>query len=390
MITRDLFAYSLSIFSRYPVLTITGPRQSGKTTLVKSAFPDLPYHNLEELGTREFALSDPIGFMAGLKNGAIIDEIQRAPDLLSQIQVQVDAAGKNGMFVLTGSSQLSLMEVVSQSLAGRTTLVKLLPFSVSEVRTIGGDIAPDELMFRGFYPRIYDQHLDPTVTIGDYIETYVERDLRSFAQIRDLSLFRRFLKLCAGRVGQLLKVTSLANDVGVSKTTVSKWLSILEASYLIFILDPYHANIRKRLVKTPKLYFYDVGLAAYLLGIENSTQVATHPLRGNLFENLVLTEILKHRFNSGKRTNLSFYRDSGGNEVDVLIEVGGKTIPIEIKSGQTITTGYFKGFNKLADVLKKNMGRPVLVYTGDRDEDRTAAIVTNLSKLSTRLKELGF
>ena len=374
---------------KYPVLTITGPRQSGKTTLARAVFSDLPYRNLEDLGTRELASSDPIGFMANLGNGAVIDEIQRVPDLLSQIQVQADAAGKNGMFVLTGSSQFSLMETVSQSLAGRTTLLKLLPFSVSEAKTIGGDIAPDELMYKGFYPRIYDQHLDPTVTIGDYIETYVERDLRSFAQIRNLNLFRRFLRLCAGRVGQLLNITNLANDVGVSKTTVSNWISILEASYVVFILSPYYINIRKRLVKSPKLYFYDVGLVAYLLGIENRTQVATHPLRGNLFENLVLTELLKARFNRGKRANFSFYRDSAGNEVDVLMEVGGKIIPVEIKSGQTISTEYFKGFKTLAKVLQNKMGRPLLVYAGDGSEDRSVAVVTSIQELETRLKELG-
>ncbi|MCP4680607.1 MAG: ATP-binding protein [Deltaproteobacteria bacterium] len=389
MIERDLSAYAGSVFQQYPVLTITGPRQSGKTTLARAVFPDLPYQNLEDLGTRELASSDPIGFMANLENGAVIDEIQRVPDLLSQIQVRVDAAGKNGMFVLTGSSQLSLMEAVSQSLAGRTALLKLLPFSVSETKTIGGDTAPDELMYKGFYPRIYDQQLDPTVTIGDYIETYVERDLRSFAQIRNLNLFRRFVRLCAGRVGQLLNTTNLASDVGVSKTTVSNWISILEASYLVFVLNPYHANIRKRLVKSPKLYFYDVGLATYLLGIENSTQIATHPLRGNLFENLVLIELLKHRFNRGKRANFSFYRDSGGNEVDVLMEVGGEIVPVEIKSGQTITGESFKGFRTLAKVLQKKMGRPLLVYTGDRNEDRSDAIVTNIQKLETQLVGLG-
>ena len=388
MIERIAGSHARAVFEKYPVLTITGPRQSGKTTLARSVFSDLAYFNLEDLGTREFALEDPIGFLANVPDGSVIDEIQRAPRLMSQIQVRVDDAGSDGMFVLTGSSQLSLMDSVSQSLAGRTTLLKLLPFSVPEVAAIGGDIDPDELIFRGFFPRIYDRGLDPTTTLGDYVETYVERDLRSIAQIRDLSLFRRFVRLCAGRVGQLMNLTSLAADVGVSKTTISSWLSILEASYIVFLLQPYHANIRKRLVKSPKLYFHDVGLASYLLGIENSRQISTHPLRGNLFENLVVTEVIKHRYNAGKRASCTFYRDSSGHEVDLLVEHGGHIHPFEVKAGRTISREFFRGFETLRNDLGDQVSRPILVYGGDRDEDRTAATVTSIGRLNTRLAEM--
>jgi uncharacterized protein len=388
MIERDISAHAASIFLKYPVLTITGPRQSGKTTLARNLFKNLPYRNLEELGTRELATSDPIGFFSNIPKGAVIDEIQRVPQLLSQIQFIVDEARKNAMFVVTGSSQFELLDSISQSLAGRTTLLKLLPFSVSEAEEIGENSSVDEMMFKGFYPRIYDQNLDPAIAIADYIETYLERDLRTLAQIRNLSLFRRFIRLCAGRIGQLLNLTNLANDVGVSQTTIANWISILEASYLVYVLQPYHSNMRKRLVKSPKLYFYDVGLASYLLGIENSRQLATHPLRGNLFENLVLMELIKHRLNRGNRLNINFYRDSNGNEVDLLVFAAGKTIPIEIKSGQTITKTYFKGFDALKKVLGKNMGQPILIYGGDRDEIRSEAIVTNIHGLKTRLEQL--
>ena len=389
MIQREIAAVAKSLFEAYPVVTITGPRQSGKTTLARSVFSHLPYVNLEELATRELALSDPVAFMSKIQQGAVIDEIQRAPEILSQIQVTVDEAQQNGMFVLTGSSQLKMMESVSQSLAGRTTLLRLLPLSVAEVSRFSISPTVDELIFNGFYPRIYHHGLEPTRVLGDYFETYIERDLRSFAKIRELNLFQRFVRLCAGRVGQLIKLDSLSNDVGVSSTTIKQWLSILEASYVVFLLQPFHANIRKRLVKTAKLYFYDVGLVSFLLGLESKDQVFTHPLRGSLFENMVLAEILKYRFNRGKRLNISFYRDSKGNEVDLLVDIAGKIIPIEIKSGQTVTSSYFKGFAALEKVIGNSIEKKLLVYAGDRDDDRKEAIVTNLRKLPSRLADIG-
>ncbi len=341
------------------------------------------------MAIRELAQADPVAFVAKVENGAVIDEIQRVPHLLSQIQVTVDRAGRDGLFVLTGSSQLKSMESVSQSLAGRTALLKLLPLTVSEARRFGRELPVDELIYTGFYPRIYDRGLEPTRAMGDYFETYVERDVRGFAAIRDLTVFERFMRLCAGRIGQLLKLESLSNDLGVSAATVKHWLSILEASFVVFLLQPYHANIRKRLVKTPKLYFYDVGLAAYLLGIEKSEQVFWHPLRGSLFENLVIAEIIKHRYNNGKRPNVSFYRDAKGNEADLLIDVGGRLYPVEVKAAQTVGSDFFKGFEAVERAIGDRIGQKLLVYAGDRDDERKEAIVTNIDRLPARLDALG-
>ncbi|MFH2006732.1 MAG: ATP-binding protein [bacterium] len=389
MIPRMLASLMAELFGQYPVVTVTGPRQSGKTTLVRHVFDGLSYVNLEDLETREQARSDPKGLLRSLSDGAVIDEIQRVPDLLSQIQVLVDDAGREGMFVLTGSSQLQLMESVSQSLAGRTALLRLLPLSIPELTGAGITLDANELMFRGFYPRIHDRSLDPTRALGDYFETYVERDLRSFVQVRSLSQFQRFVRLCAGRVGQLLNLSGLANDTGVSSTTIGHWLSILEASYIVFLLRPFTTNTRKRLVKSPKLYFYDVGLASYLLGIEEASQLATHPLRGGLFENLVVVEVLKHRLHQGRRIQTHFFRSATGNEVDLLVERGRQVLPIEIKSSHTVSSSFFKGFDALGDLLGDTMDKPLLVYAGDRDEERTAAHVTNVHALGARLSERG-
>jgi len=389
MIPRALASPMADLFAQYPVVTVTGPRQSGKTTLVRHVFDDLSYVNLEDLETRELARSDPKGLVRGLRDGAVIDEIQRVPDLLSQIQVLVDDARREGMFVLAGSSQHQLMESVSQSLAGRTALLKLLPLSIPELAGAGITLDADELMFRGFYPRIHDRSLDPTRALGDYFETYVERDLRSFAQVRSLSQFQRFVRLCAGRVGQLLNLSSLANDTGVSSTTIAHWLSILEASYVVFLLRPFTANTRKRLVKSPKLYFYDVGLASYLLGIEQASQLATHPLRGGLFENLVVVEVLKHRIHQGRRIQTHFFRSATGNEVDLLVKCGRQILPIEIKSSHTVHSSFFKGFDALGGLIGDTMDKPLLVYAGDRDEERTAAHVTHVQALGARLSERG-
>jgi uncharacterized protein len=389
MIEREIAEVTKALFAQYPVVTITGPRQSGKTTLARSVFPDLPYLNLEELSNREFAQTDPVGFMSKVRQGAVIDEIQRVPELLSQIQVIVDAAKENSMFVLTGSSQFTLMSSVSQTLAGRTTLLKLMPLTVQETERFGSSVGVDGWLYKGFYPRIYDQQLDPTRALGDYFETYVERDLRSFANIRNISLFERFMRLSAGRIGQLLKLESLANDVGVSSTTIKEWLSILEASYVVFRLQPFHANIRKRLVKTPKLYFYDVGLATFLLGIETEKQVMTHPLRGSLFENMVLVELLKHRANQGKRINLTFYRDAKGNEVDAIIDIAGRIVAVEIKSGQTVSKSYFNGLATLERAFGDGIAEKIVVYAGDRDDNRREGIVTNVHQFRSHLEGLG-
>ena len=385
MIARDIQPCLLDAFRVNPVVTITGPRQSGKTFLARSAFPELSYRNLERPDTRAYAEEDPNGFLAELTGPAIIDEIQRVPSLLSYIQVQVDEEGANGRFILTGSRQLGMMEAITQSLAGRTALVRLLPLSVHELTQHGLDFTPTDLLFRGLYPRIWDQHLDPTIALGDYFETYAERDVRQVSEIRNLKAFQRFVRLCAGRVGQLLNLSSLSGDAGVSHTTASHWLSVLEASYIIHRLEPWHANIRKRLVRTPKLYFHDVGLATYLLGIEDPTQLATHPLRGGLFENLVVSEVLKARYNRGRRSNLHFYRDHTGNEVDLLYQIAQHVLPIEVKSGQTVARDAFKGFKALDQIIDTYPHGRLLVYGGEREERRSEVTVTTIGRLYDRL-----
>ena len=274
MIGREIMPRLTALFRQYPFVTVTGPRQSGKTTLCRTAFPDLAYANLEAPDQRDFAESDPRRFLSQFSEGAIIDEVQHVPALLSYLQVLADEKGRNGLFVLTGSEQFRLSNAIGQSLAGRTALLRLLPFSLTERRRMSASEAMDDIIYSGFYPRIHDQGLDPTQALGDYFETYVERDVRRLGEIRNLSSFRRFVRLCAGRVGQLVNLGSLGSDAGVSHTTARAWLTVLETSYIIFQLPPFHANIRKRLVKSPKLYFYDVGLASYLIGIESREQVA--------------------------------------------------------------------------------------------------------------------
>ena len=276
-VRRTIEAHLPRLRSQYPVLTITGPRQSGKTSLVKHHFRDLPFVNLESREERAFAREDPKGFLARFADGAILDEIQHVPELTSWIQVLVDERQRNGMFVLTGSRQFQVMEAVSQSLAGRTVMIQLLPFSLEELSVAA---AADDLLLRGFYPRIWDQRLDPVEALSSYLTTYVERDVRQLTQVHNLALFERFLGLCAGRIGQVLNLSTLANDTGISQPTATQWMTILEASYIVYRLRPYHANLGKRLIKSPKLYFYDVGLAARLLEIEHGTHLRRHPLRG--------------------------------------------------------------------------------------------------------------
>lgn len=370
MIEREISGHLASLFQQYPIVTVTGPRQSGKTTLCKQAFSQLTHVSLEQPDSREFAETDPRGFLAQLGTGAIIDEVQRVPDLLSYLQVLVDEDGRNGLFVLTGSEQFGLREAVSQSLAGRTALLRLLPFSLSELQETGASNDVDEMLFSGFYPRIHDQRLDPRQALSDYFETYVERDVRRLANVRELGTFRSFVTLCAGRIGQLLNHSSLGSDAGVTRHTVRDWLNVLEASYIVFQLQPYHANIRKRMVKSPKLYFYDVGLASHLLGIQNAAQIATHPLRGHLFENAVVVEALKHRFNRGLRPNVSFFRDSNGLECDLFYETGHGIGAIEAKAGSTITSDYFRALYRVADIVPEINAKAV-VYGGSERQSRT-------------------
>ena len=384
MIEREIAPRLTALFRQYPFVTVTGPRQSGKTTLCRSVFPDLSYANLEAPDQRDFAESDPRGFLAQLGEGAIIDEVQHVPPLLSYLQVLADERGRNSLFILTGSEQFRLSDAIGQSLAGRTALLRLLPFSLAERRQTGASGAVDDILHSGFYPRILDQGLDPRQALGDYIETYVERDVRRLGEIRNLSSFRRFVRLCAGRIGQLVNLTSLGSDAGVSHTTAREWLTVLEASYIVFQLQPFHANIRKRLVKSPKLYFYDVGLASYLIGIENASQVVTHPLRGALFENAVVAEVLKHRFNRGLNPNLSFFRDSRGLECDLFYETGHGIGAIEIKAGSTVNPDYFRSLNRVAELVP-GVSAKAVAYGGTERQSRSDCEVVPLSGLGELL-----
>lgn len=387
MIRREITPVLVRLFCQYPFVTVTGPRQSGKTTLCQSAFADLEYVNLEAPNQREHAQTDPLGFLERYNEGVIFDEIQRCPELLSYLQVLADEKGSNSLFVLTGSEQFRLSETISQSLAGRTALLRLLPFSLAEHALTGASNKIDDLLYSGFYPRIHDQGLEPQQALGDYFETYVERDVRQLGTVGDLDSFQRFVRLCASRVGQLVNLSSLAKDARVSPTTASQWITTLEASYVVFRLPPYFANISKRLVKSPKLYFYDVGLASHLIGVEHPGQLATHPLRGQLFENAVVMEVLKHRYNLGRRTNLSFFRDAHGLECDLLYESANSISGIEIKSGANFAPDSFDSLEQISSVVPSLVTKAA-VYGGDNWQSHKHGEVLPLHRLPEYLKQL--
>ena len=368
MIERILKSKLIEMANKYPIVTLTGPRQSGKSTLLRNSFQDYEYVSLEDPDMRLFATDDPRGFLSTYPDKTIIDEVQRVPSLFSYIQTHTDKENKEGMYMLAGSHNFLLMESVNQSLAGRTAVLKLLPFSHYEMEK--GEILPsnvNEEIFKGAYPCIYDKAINPDDYYPFYIQTYVERDVRLLRNIGDLSKFIKFLKLCAGRIGQLLNLSSLANECGISVTAATNWLSILEASYICYLLKPDYNNYAKRLVKTPKLYFYDTGLACSLLDIQNTEQITTHFLRGGLFENLVINEFVKESYNRGVEPGLSFWRDSTGNEVDLLRMVGGKQYAYEIKSGATYSPDFFKGISKWAKLSNTPTEQCFAIYNGDRD-----------------------
>jgi uncharacterized protein len=348
----------------YPVVALTGPRQSGKTTLVRHLFSDKPYVSLEDLDERAFATEDPRGFLSRFPFGAVLDEVQRVPSIFSYLQTRVDKTGVAGQFILTGSQQFDFISGITQSLAGRVALATLLPFSIGELQRVG--LVPDQLdqiMFAGLYPPVYDRELDPRLWYANYTRTYVERDVRQLINVRDLQTFQRFVKLCAGRNAQLLNLSALAADCGITHPTARAWMSVLEASYIIYLLQPHHRNFNKRLIKTPKLYFYDTGLVCHLLGIDDAEQLATHSQRGALFESLVVAELLKARVHRLRRNNLFFWRDRAGTEVDVLIESGEELVPVEIKSGQTIASDFDKGLRRWQEVAH-HLEEGWLVYGG--------------------------
>ncbi len=367
MYKREIETELKKMAESYPVVTVIGPRQAGKTTLVRNTFPDKPYANLESPDVRSLAVSDPRQFLGSFPDGAILDEVQRVPQLLSYIQVIVDEQDRKGMFILTGSHQVEVQLAVSQSLAGRTAILDLLPMSLTELAESGIALSLDEALLYGGYPRIFKDKLNPTNAYINYFRTYIERDLRELINVKDLSQFQIFVKLCASRIGQLLNLESIGNEVGVSSNTIKHWISILEASFVVIRLQPYFENFGKRQIKSPKLFFTDVGLASFLLEIHNTTQMANSPMRGHLFENLVFLELVKSRLNQGLLPQLYFYRDTKANEVDFIYKTGHQLIPIEVKSSQTFHPSLFKNLSFFQQLVGERALKGYLIYAGDHE-----------------------
>jgi len=372
MVPRSLGDKIMSLSRSFPIISLTGPRQSGKTTLVKALFPDYSYVNLENIDDRSAAEEDPVRFLRfQSEKGKIIDEAQKVPALFSYLQGIVDESKEMGKFVLTGSQNFLLLESITQSLAGRVAVCHLMPFGLPELSR--ADILPadlDTMLYSGCQPVIYDRNVPPEDYFPSYIQTYIERDVRSIQNVGDLSTFQRFVKLCAGRVGQLLNLSSIGNELGINYKTVRSWISILEASFIVFLLRPHHQNFNKRVVKQPKLYFYDTGLLCALLGLRDSDQLNAHYLRGNIFESFVVSEYVKMRYHAGLRPNAFFWRDNTGHEIDLLLEEGLHLRAVEIKSGETLNDTFFKGLQ----YFKRISGLPEdcfhLIYGGDKNLSR--------------------
>lgn len=387
MIKRQASSKALQLAQQFRAVLIMGPRQSGKTTLAKMTFPDKPYASLETPSVRQFAMEDPIQFLAQFPNGAILDEIQRVPALLSWLQQNLDDTPTvKGKFILTGSNNLLLLESVTQTLAGRVGHIELLPFSLAELSALPNALTDvNTLLWSGAYPPVQADGISPNDWFASYIRTYIERDVRQLKNIGNLLLFERFLSLCAGRVGQELNFTQLSNEVGADVKTIQSWMGILQASYIVYLLPPFFKNFNKRLTKTPKLYFYDTGLVCNLLRISDPNILIQHPFKGALFENFIIAELLKNRFNQGQRSNLYFWRESSGNEIDVLIDEGLRQIPIEIKSGQTIHSDWLKGL-KYWQTLTKQIGESsYVIYGGDEIQNRSEGIVIQSWKEISKL-----
>ena len=389
-IERQMKSVAEDRLRSYPVLTITGPRQSGKTTLARLLRPETRYVSLEDPDIRAFATEDPRGFLADTGDEAIIDEVQRVPDLLSYLQGVLDAGNAMGRFILTGSSQFELIESVTQSLAGRTALLTLHPFSLGELKAAGR--APSsvaQLLQQGLFPPIHDRPVAADVWLQDYIVTYVERDVRALMNIRDVVAFQRFVQLCAGRCGQLLNINSLAEDAGINRATAQSWLSVLQASHLVLLVQPWANNLSKRLIKTPKLYFVDSALAASLMGIRDVSQVMAHPLRGALFENWAIVELIKGQCNAGLKPSIYFLRDKQGHELDALIETGyGSLMGIEIKSGATVASDFFNGLDYWRERLGSVTLDPWLVYGGDSRQRRERGHVVPWNDMDPLLNQM--
>lgn len=385
MIARQITSILKDRLKKFPVLSLTGPRQSGKTTLLKNEFADYSYYNLERMDHRELILADPIGFLNTQGEKVIFDEAQRLPELFSYIQVVSDTRGTPGQYILSGSQSFLMNNHISQSLAGRTHISHLLPFGINELSPKQENI--QETIFKGFYPRLHDVEIEPTEFYPPYIQTYIERDIRSLKAIENLNTFSRFMGLCAGRIGQVLNLSSLANDTGVSVNTVKSWLSLLESSFILFQLQPFYKNYSKRLIKSPKLYFYDTGLACSLLKIQNPEMIKTHYLYGALYENLIISEIIKQQHHSGKIPAVYYWRESNGTEIDCIIESGAqKIIALEIKAGETFNKDYLKNFKNLPsgdDAIEKT-----LIYTGENSTSIQDVKLLAHNKLNLFLTEI--
>jgi uncharacterized protein len=389
VIIRDQIKNIKRLARKFPVVSVTGPRQSGKTTLLKQSFPKHKYVSLEDSDNRSYAENDPRGFLTQAAYGMIIDEVQRVPQLFSYIQTLVDDHNKSGMFILSGSQNFLLLENISQTLAGRVAILKLLPLSINELQGHKLTKKWDEYLFNGSYPRLYDKKIAPKDFYPSYIQTYVERDVKQMRNIGDLRDFMRFIRLCAGRIGQLLNLSTLAADCGISVNTAKSWISILEASYIIYLLPPHHNNYNRRLVKMPKLYFYDTGLACSLLGIGKSSDLKTHFLKGGLFENLVINEFIKFRFNHALVDNCYFWRDHKGTEIDLILEAGNKLIPIEIKAGETVSGDYFTAINHWNKISGNNTKNAHVFYGGNLSQNRTTTNVVAWPDYTTWIRKLN-
>jgi predicted AAA+ superfamily ATPase len=383
MINRDAQIKLIELSKSFKAIAVIGPRQAGKTTLVKTTFPNKPYNSLENPDTRNFAIEDPRGFLASMPNGAILDEVQRVPHLFSYLQEILDNSSEKGQFILTGSNNFLLQETISQSLAGRVAYLNLLPFTANELKS--GNLLPqtdEEILFNGFYPPLYDQNINPTDWMPNYIKTYIERDVRQIKNVTDLLVFEKFMRVLAGRTGQELNLSAICNEVDVNLKTIQSWIGILENSFIIYLLKPYHQNYNKTIVKRPKIYFYDTGLVCSFLRISNASQLENHPLKGAIFETMVVIELVKKFTNKGITAPLFYWRDKTGHEIDVIIEINEKLIPIEIKSGKTINTDFFKHL-KYWNNLSKN-DNAIIIYSGNQEQERSdGTIITNWHNITS-------